>query len=104
MDAFCTEGNLNHRAFSVVAVDDDTVYIGTANGINKTTNANDLYPSWKKYNHQNQDEPISGNFITALAYNSFNNTIWASSWKAEESLSFTESVHQQMAEKTGRLI
>lgn len=81
--AFCSEGNLNHRAFSVVAIDDTTVLVGTANGINKTTNADSLYPSWVKYNHQNQDEPISGNFITGLGYNSLNNTVWASSWKAE---------------------
>jgi len=82
--AFCTEGNLNHRAFAVVAVDDSTVYVGTANGINKTANANDLYPDWIKFNHQNQDEPISGNFITALAFSSLNSTIWASTWKAEK--------------------
>jgi len=82
--AFCTEGNLNHRAFAVVAVDDSTVYVGTANGINKTTNANDLYPDWIKFNHQNQDEPISGNFITALAFSLLNSTIWASTWKAEK--------------------
>jgi hypothetical protein len=37
-----------------------------------------------KFNHQNQNEPISGNFITALGYNSNNNTIWASTWKAEK--------------------
>lgn len=82
--AFCSEGNLNHRAFSVIAVDDSTVLVGTANGINKTTNADAMYPSWVKFNHQNQDEPISGNFITALGYNSTNNTIWASTWKAEK--------------------
>ncbi|MFI5238000.1 MAG: hypothetical protein ACHQLA_08680, partial [Ignavibacteriales bacterium] len=40
--------------------------------------------SWIKFNHQNQDEPISGNFVTALGYNSTNNTVWASSWKAED--------------------
>jgi hypothetical protein len=80
--SFCSEGNLNHRAFSVVAIDDTTVLVGTANGINKTTNANDIYPGWVKFNHQNQDEPISGNFITALAFSS--NTIWASTWKAEK--------------------
>lgn len=84
--SFCSEGNLNHRAFSVIAVDDSTVYVGTANGINKTTNANDLYPEWIKFNHQNQDEPISGNFITALGYNFNSNTIWASTWKAEDPL------------------
>ena len=80
--SFCSEGNLNHRAFSVVAIDDTTVLVGTANGINKSTNTNDIYPSWVKFNHQNQDEPISGNFITALAFSS--NTIWASTWKAEK--------------------
>ena len=84
--AICSQGNLNHRAFSVIAIDDSTIFIGTANGINKSTNANDLYPSWIKFNHQNQDNPISGNFITALAYNSTNNTIWASTWKAEDPL------------------
>jgi len=78
---FCAEGNLNHRAFAVIAVDDSTLYVGTANGINKST---DNGISWVKFNHQNQDEPISGNFITALGYNDFNNTVWAATWKAEE--------------------
>jgi len=86
--AFCSEGNLNHRAFSVVAIDDTTVLVGTANGINKTTNADSLYPSWEKFNHQNQGEPISGNFITGLGYNFFNNTVWASTWKAEDLAEF----------------
>jgi len=81
---FCSTGWLNYRAFSVVAADDSTVYVGTANGINKTTDAYSHHPSWIKYNHQNQDQPISGNFVTALGFNSFNNTIWASSWKAED--------------------
>jgi hypothetical protein len=82
--AFCSQGNLNHRAFAVIAIDDSTILVGTANGINKTTNAFAQNPSWVKFNHQNQDQPISGNFITALGYNLFNNTIWASSWKAED--------------------
>ncbi|MCX8106767.1 MAG: hypothetical protein N3D80_12950 [Ignavibacterium album] len=82
--SFCSVGNLNHRVFSVIAVNDSTVLVGTANGINKTTNANDVYPSWVKFNHQNQENPISGNFITALAYNNTSNTIWASTWKAED--------------------
>ncbi|MBE0571447.1 MAG: hypothetical protein IH618_07875 [Ignavibacteriaceae bacterium] len=85
---FCSTGWLNYRAFSVVAANDSTVYVGTANGINKTTNAFAQNPSWIKYNHQNQNQPISGNFITALGYNLFNNTIWASSWKAEDANEF----------------
>jgi hypothetical protein len=85
---FCGEGNLNHRVFSVVAVNDSTVYVGTANGINKTSNAKDEYPSWIKLNAQNQSQPISGNFITALGYNPVNNWIWASTWKAEDQSEF----------------
>ncbi|GBD86283.1 BNR/Asp-box repeat protein [bacterium BMS3Abin03] len=78
---FCAEGNLNYRAFSIIAIDDTTLYAGTANGINKST---DNGISWVKFNHQNQDEPVSGNFITALGYNDFSNTVWAATWKAEE--------------------
>lgn len=48
---FCSTGWLNYRAFSVVAANDSTVYVGTANGINKTTNAFAQNPSWIKYNH-----------------------------------------------------
>ena len=80
---FCSSGNLNHRVFSVVAANDSTVYVGTANGVNKTTDANSDYPSWVKFNATNQNQPISGNFITALGFNPLNNTVWASSWKAE---------------------
>ena len=81
-------GNYNHVSFSVIAVDDTILYVGTADGINKTTNAGDQYPSWVKFNHTNQNEPISGNFITALAYNINDNTIWASTWKANDSTEF----------------
>lgn len=82
---FCGEGNLNHRAFSVIATDDSTLYVGTANGINKST---DNGISWVKFNHQNQSQPISGNFITALGYNTSTGTVWASTWKAEDPLEF----------------
>src|SRR3989339_1713639 len=36
---FGKEEYLNYRLFSLVATDDSTLYAGTANGINKTTNA-----------------------------------------------------------------
>ncbi len=78
---FCGEGNLNHRAFSVISTGPTILYVGTANGINKST---DDGISWVKFNHQNQDEPISGNFVTALGYNQTNNTVWAATWKAED--------------------
>ncbi|HEX9251496.1 MAG TPA: sialidase family protein, partial [Ignavibacteriaceae bacterium] len=79
--SFCGQGNLNHRVFSVISTDDNTLYVGTANGINKSTDGG---ISWIKFNAQNQSEPISGNFITALGYNNVNHTVWASTWKAEK--------------------
>lgn len=78
---FCGQGNLNHRVFSVISTDNNTLYVGTANGINKST---DSGISWTKFNAQNQENPISGNFITALGYDSLKNTVWAASWKADD--------------------
>ncbi len=83
--SFCGEGNLNHRVFSVVSVNDSTLFVGTAGGINKST---DNGISWIKLNAQNQSQPISGNFITALGYNKYDNTVWASTWKAENQAEF----------------
>jgi len=79
--SFCAEGNLNHRVFSITTENDSTIYVGTANGINKSTDGG---VSWVKFNHQNQVNSISGNFITALAFNRNNNSLWASTWKAED--------------------
>ncbi len=78
---FGDDNNLNHRLFSVVGIDDTTLYAGTAGGINKST---DNGVSWVKFSHQNQDKPISGNFITALSYNTATKSVWAASWKAED--------------------
>jgi ligand-binding sensor domain-containing protein len=77
------QNNLNHRAFSIVAAGEDTLYVGTANGINKTTDANSQYPSWTKFNHTNQQKPISGNFVLSIDRNEIDGSIWAGTWKAE---------------------
>lgn len=77
---FCSEDNLNHRVFSVISTNDSTLYVGTAGGINKST---DNGVSWSKFNRTNQDYPISGNFVVALGYNHYDNTVWGATWKAE---------------------
>lgn len=55
--------NLNHRVFSVYASNDSTIWVGTAGGINKSTDGG---VSWRKFTHQNQSKPISGNFVVAI--------------------------------------
>ena len=85
-ESFCGhDGWLNYRAFSVVTANDSTLYVGTANGINKST---DNGISWRKFNHQNQDNPISGNFIVALGFNQTDNTIWGATWRANDNQEF----------------
>jgi hypothetical protein len=79
----CSDNNLNYRVFSVIAVNDSTVYAGSAGGINKTTNALDTFPSWTKFTHTNQANPITGNFIVAMAYDKVRNNIWGATWLAE---------------------
>ncbi len=75
------ESNLNHRVFAISAINDSTLYVGTANGINKST---DNGISWVKFNHQNQTNSISGNFILDIEYDYANSTIWAATWKAND--------------------
>lgn len=82
---FCSSGNLNHRAFSVITVGDTTVYVGTANGINKSIDGG---ISWVKMNHQNQDYPISGNFVVGMDYSQAADIVWAATWRAEDNNEF----------------
>ncbi|HAB54033.1 MAG TPA: hypothetical protein DCE80_17950 [Ignavibacteriales bacterium] len=82
---FCSEDNLNHRVFSVISSNDSTLYVGTAGGINKST---DNGISWRKFTRTNQSFPISGNFIVALGYNNYDNTVWGATWKAQGATEF----------------
>jgi hypothetical protein len=82
---FCTNANLNYLAFSVISTNDSTIYVGTAGGINKTTNAQDTFPTWVKFNHLNQNSPITGNFIVAMGYDTVKRNVWAATWQAEGS-------------------
>ena len=86
--------NLNHRVFSVFASDDSTLWVGTAGGINKSTDGG---VSWRKYNHQNQASPVSGNFVVAINGQRMGSEriVWAATVNAvdpdeEQGVSFTE--------------
>ncbi|MGC8595295.1 MAG: FlgD immunoglobulin-like domain containing protein [Candidatus Kryptoniota bacterium] len=87
------ESNLNHRVFSLYSDGDSALYVGTADGINKTT---DSGLTWQKFNHQNQSNPISGNFVVSISGNDFNGAhfIWAATVNAndpseQEGISYT---------------
>jgi photosystem II stability/assembly factor-like uncharacterized protein len=82
---FCSEGYLNFRAFSVMATSDSVIYSGSANGINKSTDGG---VSWTKFNHQNQVNAMSGNFVVGLGNKPGTDEIWAATWKAEDLAEF----------------
>lgn len=75
-------GNHNHKGFSVLA-DSNTIWVGTANGVNLGVIELDGCISWQKYNAQNSN--LSGNFIIALARQYYNGqeTIWVGALTAE---------------------
>ncbi len=83
--AFGPEEYLNHVAFGVAVSDSGYIFVGTANGINKSTDGG---TSWVKFNHQNQQNPISGNFITSLDYDNSTHTIWATTWPAIDAYAY----------------
>lgn len=88
------QGNLNHRVFSIVAVNDSTLYVGTAGGINKSTSWG---VNWTKYNNLNTGNPtsgnpngISGNFVVNLEVQKFNGKeiIWGATRQAASNTEF----------------
>lgn len=69
----------NHVTFSVMT-ENENIWVGSANGISKSLDGG---KTWRRFNHQNQEFPISGNFVVALAYQSYTNTIWAATIDAD---------------------
>ncbi|MDZ7331749.1 MAG: hypothetical protein ONB31_07200 [candidate division KSB1 bacterium] len=74
---------LNHRVFSLLA-DGDTLWVGTAEGINVSYDAGKTWTT--QFTHQNQQQPISGNFVVSLALQKIGNRriIWAGTANAED--------------------
>jgi hypothetical protein len=78
--------NFNQTPFSIVAANDSTLYVGTANGINKSS---DWGQSWRKYNFQNYGSGtnrVSGDFVVNLHVQRYNNKeiIWGATKRAED--------------------
>lgn len=77
--------NLNQRVFSITAVNDSTLYVGTAGGINKSS---DWGVNWRKYNFINtgSGNGISGNFVVNLEVQRFNGKeiVWGATNMAED--------------------
>lgn len=73
--------SLNHRVFSVHAMNDDTLWVGTAGGVNLSTDGG---ISWRKFSFNNQGEPISGNFVVAVGHNVIGGVthVWAATVNA----------------------
>jgi photosystem II stability/assembly factor-like uncharacterized protein len=69
---------LNHRPFALM-VENGNLWVGTAEGISKSRDGGE---TWRRFTHQNQQYPISGNFVVALAYQSYTNTVWAATIEA----------------------
>jgi ligand-binding sensor domain-containing protein len=74
---------LNHRVFSLLAIG-DTLWVGTAEGINVSYDAGKTWNT--QFTHQNEDQPISGNFVVSLAVQQIGDRqiIWAGTANAED--------------------
>jgi photosystem II stability/assembly factor-like uncharacterized protein len=68
--------NRNHFLFAVHPSNDSLIWVGTAGGVNKSTDGG---VSWRKFNHRNQQQAICGDYIAAIKEQRFPNrtVIWA---------------------------
>lgn len=79
---FSSLRNLNHRVFSLLSVNDTALWVGSAEGISKST---DNGQSWQRFVFE-KDNPhsITGNFVVALAWQKETNSVWAATIEAED--------------------
>ncbi len=83
------EAHLNYEGFSVMVENDSTVWVGTADGINRSTDGG---TQWSKFNQINSK--ITGNFVVDIKLRALGQ-VWASTGKANGSgehngISYTE--------------
>ncbi|MBI4535041.1 MAG: hypothetical protein HY708_02095, partial [Ignavibacteriae bacterium] len=72
----------NYLLFSVFVENDSTIWAGSAGGINKSIDGGQ---SWSKFTTLNQQSPILGNWVIAIAAQAFPtyNRIWVTNWRAD---------------------
>ena len=76
-------GNHNHKTFSVLTYG-DTIWVGTANGINRGIFGSGNCVDWEHYSYPTHG--LSGNFVVGLAMQMFNGKriIWAATVNADD--------------------
>ena len=76
-------GNHNHKTFSVLTYS-DTIWVGTANGINRGISGSGYCIDWEHYSYPAYG--LSGNFVVGLAMQMFNGKriIWAATVNADD--------------------
>ena len=76
-------GNHNHKTFSVLTYG-DTIWVGTANGINRGIFGSGNCIDWEHYSYPAYG--LSGNFVVSLAMQMFNGKriIWAATVNADD--------------------
>ena len=72
---------LNHRGFSVIDDTSGTIWVGTVQGVSRSTDAGN---TWERFTYTNQTSPISGNWVIGLFHNPWNNSIWATTLRSTE--------------------
>ncbi|MCB0281211.1 MAG: hypothetical protein KDF60_01420 [Calditrichaeota bacterium] len=77
-EPFSSLDYLNHRGFSLVS-ENGNLWYGSADGISKSE---DNGQTWQRFTHQNQEYPISGNFVVAMAWQEATKTLWAATIEA----------------------
>ncbi|HTK81391.1 MAG TPA: hypothetical protein VL633_03795 [Bacteroidota bacterium] len=73
--------NNNFLAFSVLVLNDSTIWCGTAGGVNKSVDGG---KSWTKFSHQNQIAGILGNWVIAIKEQASISRLWTTNWKASD--------------------
>lgn len=81
--SYAGAGNHNHKGFSVLAYG-DTVWVGTANGINRGILGQNGCVDWKHFSYPGDN--ITGNFVVGLARQNHNGVhrIWAACLNSDD--------------------